>query len=354
MIESCYAGFWAKAFEQAAASGSFSALCPGATLTVLTASDTEHVAYGDLTPNTGGSVYVNEFLTAYSQIAAGSGGLDVPLFQAHSRASANVARNPDESIRAMNPQIFQRTAPGGEVCGVALSPPSALVNPKHLKSQDFEVLVCGKRPADGSYTYEFACTNRHGSLVSVTNPNAGGAPTITSNHAVVGYLAKIDAPEGETDEITVKVYAPPLTGGGTRRLAGTARAQATIAVGKAGTRVTSGRFEVKTYPPSNFKDIFTVAAYVVTPRDPDAAFYEVFCDGFIDTQTGRRSFEFGYSEPPQAQFYANGDPGDGGAFTTPTEVWNDIARQYGDAAYGIGEMNKRFGSMRVKVTIMLK
>ncbi|MCW3053455.1 MAG: Caspase domain [Chthonomonadales bacterium] len=226
MIDTCYSGVWADSFATVTLSRK------AMPLTVLTASDAAHMSKGiplqpvhetDPPPPGAGAVYTNAFLAAFSELAATGGTNAVNLLQAHTRAAITLSRDPDPLVQAQNPQIFNHMPPAGTSCGVTLTPTTASVNPKDLKTVDFSLHVDSIVPADGAYTYEFATTGTQGTLVSAAG--VGSGTTVHSEHAVIGYLAKIDARSGATDDITVKVSTKEST----PRLVGSAKATLLIA-----------------------------------------------------------------------------------------------------------------------------
>jgi len=247
MINTCYSGVWSDYFATVPLARK------AMSLTVLTASDARNISIGiplqptqadDPPPPKAGGAYTNAFLAAFSQLAAGGGAVN--LFQAHSRTVITLSGDADPFVRAQNPQIFNHTTPAGMSCGVTFTPASASVNPKDLKTADFAVHVDSVVPADGAYTYEFATTGTRGALVSA---GGGSGTTVHSEHAVIGYLAKIDARSGATDDITVKVYTKEST----PRLVGSAKATLLIAtpapVGQVTVTVTNSTADVAgTFP----------------------------------------------------------------------------------------------------------
>jgi hypothetical protein len=222
MIDTCYSGVWANYFA------TVNLPRKAMPVTVLTSADADHISIGyplqpahvtDPPPPGAGAAYTNAFLAAFSQLAAGGG--TVNLAQAHSQAAAALVGNANPDVHAQNPQIASYVPPSGMPCGVTLTPPTANDNPKDLKTVDFTVNVDGVVPADGAYTYNFATTGNQGTLVSATD---GSGKTISSKHAIVGYLANSSASSGTTDDITVTVYTTEKT----PRLVGSAKAVVTL------------------------------------------------------------------------------------------------------------------------------
>lgn len=224
MIDTCYSGVWASYFSSVTLPRS------AMSVTVLTASDADHVSIGsdtqpvnniDPPSASNGGVYTNAFLAAFSQIEVGAGGNSVSLSQAHSQAVAVLSSSANPDSRAQNPQISSHTPPAGVDCGVTFDHLAATVKPKDLITFDFTVQVDSAKPADGAFTYQFTTSGNQGTLVSATS---GSGTTIPSDHPIIGYLAKIDATEGATETVSVKVY----TRESTPRLVGSARAVVTI------------------------------------------------------------------------------------------------------------------------------
>ena len=222
MIDTCYSGVWASYYSTVTLPR------PAMSVTVLTAADADHISIGknlqpashsDPPPPGSGAVYTNAFLDAFRQLAAGGG--DVSLSQAHSQTVAALSGSADPEIRAQNPQISSHTPPAGVDCGVTFDNLAASVIPKDLTTFDFTVMVDSKKPAEGAFSYQFTTAGTQGTLVSATS---GSGINIQSEHPIIGYLAKIDATEGATETISVKVY----TRESTPRLVGSSHAVVTI------------------------------------------------------------------------------------------------------------------------------